>query len=291
MTWAAAEVVQGSGLTSVISRAFHTTVLRFAGLGGGAPVLILQMGKVGSRTVVESLRTSRIGRPVYHVHRLSDRGLDWKRRRRTPERPRPGRNYWASLYLRRRIESAAPGTRWDVVTLVRDPIARNVSAFFHAIDRWYPEFRREGVGDVGAREVERLAGVFLERYPHSFPGDWFRDELETFFGVDVFARGFPTSAGYAVYRDLGSLNLLILRTEDLDQCLESAMAAWLKAVPIPVRRANEGTKRTDGRIYRTFLSRVRFPSRYVEQMYTSRYAQHFYTNRELEAFRRRWQGV
>ena len=40
------------------------------------PILIYQMGKVGSSTIQKSLMLSKIESPVFHVHALSTKGIE-----------------------------------------------------------------------------------------------------------------------------------------------------------------------------------------------------------------------
>ena len=86
-------------------------------------VLVYQMAKVGSQAVVRSLRASRPGRPVFHVHTLTDEGIaameGFYRWSRVPPLPGAG-HLLVSRYLKRQIQSGVTPGRWRVVTLVRD---------------------------------------------------------------------------------------------------------------------------------------------------------------------------
>lgn len=42
---------------------------------GKTPILVYQMGKVGSSTIVNTLKSSNINNPVYHIHFLSSEGI------------------------------------------------------------------------------------------------------------------------------------------------------------------------------------------------------------------------
>jgi len=61
------------------------------------------MGKVGSKTVVESLISSTLGRPIYHVHYITKEGLDYhKDMSLNSLRPKLGRPHWTGHYLRKK---------------------------------------------------------------------------------------------------------------------------------------------------------------------------------------------
>ena len=49
--------------------------LRYAGRRGPSPLVVYQMGKVGSQAIIESLRSAMPGRSVLQVHSLVDERL------------------------------------------------------------------------------------------------------------------------------------------------------------------------------------------------------------------------
>src|SRR5882672_2811024 len=93
------------------------------------PVIVYQMAKVGSSTIASALR--RAGLPVFQVHRMRAEHLAQLRARRhalgwsVP--PVPPHDL-VGLLLNERLLSK--GGRAKVITLVRDPIARNLSSYF-----------------------------------------------------------------------------------------------------------------------------------------------------------------
>ena len=79
------------------------------------PIIIYQMGKVGSRTVVETLRNTDINRPVFHLHNLSKNGLaSSKAKSVSIGRVYPGRVYWVGRYFESTIEDTSR-KRIDVI--------------------------------------------------------------------------------------------------------------------------------------------------------------------------------
>jgi len=49
--------------------------IRFRNFNTNPPILIYQMGKVGSTTILKSLKNAQIQNPVYHIHFLSSDGI------------------------------------------------------------------------------------------------------------------------------------------------------------------------------------------------------------------------
>ena len=102
--------------------------------------LVYQMGKVGSSSIQESLKKLKQDRElnvsVYHVHSLTRDGLYRREnyhKRNFSHEPYINYHLLHCEYLGGQLARGLKGKRWKVVTLVRDPIARNISGFFHEL--------------------------------------------------------------------------------------------------------------------------------------------------------------
>ncbi|RMF29402.1 MAG: hypothetical protein D6759_13910, partial [Chloroflexi bacterium] len=252
---------------------------------GKEPLIVYQMGKVGSSTVVASLEALSLDSPIYHIHTLTWEGIRSGERiyraiygdSRPPSFSRM-KHLLASRHLRRQLDRGVRGPRWKVITLVRDPIARNISDFFQLIDWWLPHFLPRY--EAGEATIEEAIATFLERYYHDEPLNWFDIELKASLGIDVFATPFPKSTGYQVYQGEG-VDLLVLKLERLDECAPEAFRAFLGVERFELIRANVSSDKMYGDAYRAFVKAIRLPDSYIEQMYTSRYVRHFYSDEEI----------
>ena len=86
------------------------------------------------QAVVRSL--SEAGCFVYQTHFVTREGLDWAEavyRRGWNPRRGGALHVWQGQWVRRQLEHQ-PERRWKVITLVRDPVARNLSSFFQVAD-------------------------------------------------------------------------------------------------------------------------------------------------------------
>ncbi len=270
-------------LRSGVARLHHALLLPLEMRGGRTPLLVFQMGKVGSRTVVESLQRLRLPGPVYHVHHLSREGLETDRRRTLARGMAPGGHYWAGRHLRRKLHRG----QWRIITLVREPLGRNVSAFFHTLDLFCPEavgLRNETATDA---VLEQIKDAFLRRFPHEIPLTWLDEELKACCGIDVYSEPFHTEKGYQRYES-NNIQALLIRLEDLDRCGPQALSDFLDIDSVALVKANVGGEKAYARLYRQFVGRVRFPVDFVNRIYDSRYARHFYTESEIAAFRSKW---
>jgi hypothetical protein len=225
---------------------------------GGRPIINYQMGKVGSSTVQASLVALGLDQPVYHVHFLNPvrvRQIEQQRRKyfRT-ERYGRLRRSWLYEFLYEQIQRK--DRRWKLVTLVREPIARNISTFFenlevtekadataYAVKSAYYGFDIE----VALERPDPLIELFFERLVHERPLRYFNDEIRT-----VFFKEFLGIDGFSL-------------------------------VP-----ANVAIGKVYAPLYRTFKSSIRLPKDYIDRMYDSKYTRQFYSDEEIQRFRRRW---
>lgn len=249
------------------------------------PIVVFQMGKVGSTAVHRALVKSRLGVPIHHVHLMEDLdAIEESVRRLYPNPIRTLQEIGKGRNLRREIERS-PVRVWNVITLVRDPVARNVSAFFEALDEVLP-----GYSESFPREhpdAEFLLETFLNRFDQSAPVEWFEGQLKPVFGIDVFETPFPHDRGFQIIED-GRARLLIIRTEDLRRVASEAFSAFFGVSVRPVAVKNDAGGKWYADSYADFLAHARLPDGYLDSMYGSRYAQHFFAPREIAHFRTRW---
>ena len=177
----------------------------------------------------------------------------------------------------------------NVISLVRDPIATNLSGYFHNY-LWWPKDLQTRSREKSGDYLEELYQRFMELYPHDVPLNWFDLEMKPLFGVDVFATEFPKERGFKIYR--GELaNVLLLKLEKLRDCAQDAFDEFLGLEDFKLERANEAADKWYAELYREFKQEVSLPHAYADQLYKSRFMEHFYTGAEIEAFRRQWCGI
>jgi hypothetical protein len=251
----------------------------------GEPIVVYQMGKVGSSTVYRSLRSLELPRPVHHVHLLNDLdALEEQIKRFYPDPSGTLAQIEKGRRLRRRMLRNRAAT-WNVVSLVRDPVQRNVSAFFESITEVIPDvYERCARDDIAIADIK---DAFLDRFDHDAPLSWFQSQLRPVFGIDVFAVGFDTDKGYATYEAPGA-RLLVIRLENLMQDGEAAIGEFLGLDDFELVATNIGRDKRYADLYAEFERRVTLPPSYLDRMYGSRFARHFYSSVEIEAFAQQW---
>lgn len=288
-------IIRTLGLNDLVYQGLHTVSsiyfrFYFRKLKKGVPIIVYQMGKVGSRTVVDTLHSQNISRPIFHIHYLQRDGLDFLREKADfMERAYPGKSFWAGLFLRENLDKS-DSKYIDIIVLTRDPVARNLSAFFHSMDFWYPKLRNYSDKNEFSEEIySQIKTVFLEQYNHKRSLQWFDQELKGVFGINVFQEQFPTHQGYQIYQH-SQVRVLVIKLERLNEVYRQALKAFLDLdfTNISLVKTNVSDSKSYHQLYRKFINWLRLPEKYLDQMYSSRYARHFYTREEISRFRKRW---
>ena len=251
------------------------------------------MGSVGSRTILNSLRASGFNGLIYHNHFLTEDGLnslqelkqeaygDWSKFPASTKR-----HILQSRFVMRQLrEGYLIGRKLKVVTLVREPVARNISRFFQDYKMRLLDFkyRYDNRNDL----LDKITKSFFAQYPHETTLTWFDRELNSVLGVDVFASPFPRSKGYKVYK--GTLaDVLLLKTECLNECSQDAFKEFLNIEKFNLLSINKAREKEYFPIYREFKDSIIFPDNYMDRMYSSKYSQHFYSPVEINTFKAKW---
>jgi hypothetical protein len=260
-------------------------------------VLVYQMGKVGSSTLVSSLRAIHPPLAVFHVHYLQPAEIArmelryrraFRQRRSVPTHMLETR-YVRSLLDRRILP--APAGRWRLVIPFREPVARNLSAFFQTLHTTVPalDLERE-LAQVGLDALlPRLAALFRETLDHTLPIRWFDLEPREIFGLDLPALPFDREQSWALHSNERA-EAVVVKLERLRACAGPALQALLGVDGVRLLPANEAREKAYYPIYSAFREWIRLPEEYVERLYAARWVQAWYTPAELDAFRTRWLG-
>lgn len=220
------------------------------------PLLVYQLGKVGSSSLEYSLDRAWPGLTV-HAHSMI-----------------PHNTETVELTGMREfvVQKRKPLL---VISLVREPIARNVSAFFENFDREISK-----VGDRPILSVDNMIEIFLAKYPHQIPLTWFDDHMKPDCGIDVYQHPFPSN-GVQVIEE-GHVRLLLMRVEIDDELKESAIKDFLGLKEFRIKRVNDAGQKAYIETYRVFREKFVPPDSYIEQMYESRYFKHFYAGHKAQ---------
>jgi hypothetical protein len=275
----------------------------------GDPILIYQMGKVGSSSIRNSLfrcpdpRTrlvlmsheyfpirnrdpelieieqeyrDMLAREIEHEqHVYQQRSL----------RNRIGRLFREKFYVEMIYRSyVRPKRPLKVITLVREPVANNISMFFQVLGQYI-----DADVDPLKCDTDELIDVFIRKYMHWRPLTWLDAEVKTHFGIDIFQHPFPIETGYTTISQ-ANVSLLVLRCDLDDRTKAQAIADFIGLDKFEIIRSNVRNEKPEAQKYEDFKRRIRMPPALLDQMYDSKFARHFYSTEERGLFRKRWSG-
>ncbi|MFO7942916.1 MAG: putative capsular polysaccharide synthesis family protein [Anaerolineales bacterium] len=246
-----------------------------------SPVLIYQMGKVASTSVYMSLKES-TNFDVFHTHRLNPENIAKVKEEHLQRGDMPPDDTRGLYLYNRLIEPRQKSTR--IITLVREPVGRNISAFFQNLETF-----KCGEDAHNTLEIEELVRDFIYEYNHDVPLTWFDKELRVTTGTDVYRHPFPREKGYQVI-DQPPFYVLVIRHDLTDEEKESCIAEFLDLDSFHITRMNVSSSKEYSETYRVFLDSIQLPKDYVGRMLSSKYARHFYSPDERKTLYQRWVG-
>lgn len=245
---------------------------------GAVPVLIYQMGKVGSSTIKRSL--DKLGRfEPYQVHRLNPDNIARVRREHERRGWEPPKSELLSGELIERMIKHR--IRLKIITLVREPIGRNFSYYFQNLDKIL------GTPNAHASiPIEQLVKDFPVEFPYSDdPLTWFDYEFKEVTGIDLYNHRLDMEVGFAeIKTDL--YEVLILRTDAADKVKSEVLARFLGAPrPVKLVQANVTARKDSAEAYRNFRDSIRMVPAYLDHMLGSKYSRHFFGRATLDRLR------
>ena len=270
------------------------------------PIIVHSMKKVGSSTITQALREA--GHKCYKCHYLSPRlSAEAERWFSDMGKPRPrwlqqDERFRAQLgdWRRARREAGMAG-KCRVITLIRDPVAVNLSVLFTTMGTIFPDFsERFRAGEIGLPEIEDyllevLSGegevadpiVRYLRGMFDLPLRWFEVELKAVFGVDVLAEEFPREGAYRIYHGQDA-EVLLIKCEHIDGRAAEALRDFLQVEAGALKRRNTAEEKPYHQAYARFKEVVALPARILERCYASPYVTHCCSAAEIDGFRKGW---
>lgn len=259
------------------------------------------MGKVGSKSVQAGLEALDLGRPIYHAHFLSSERTalteDQRRKFFRTEQYNYLRRPWLNQFLLHTFQQQDGKSKWKLITLTREPVGRNISAFFEnlnvnpgAVPGEFvisSDYYRIEPTVVSVGDSQALTRLFLEHATHDSPLKFFDREIRDIFGIDVLTEGFSPEKGYGIYHS-DRADLLVLRLESLKDCAGQAMREFLGIDDFKVINRNIGAKKVYAPLYDAFKREAVITSDYANTLYESKFMQTFYSREEIDAAKEKW---
>lgn len=231
-------------------------------LDAAPPVLILQMGKVGSPLLKDSVA------PIW-----------------------PGLTIQTHNLMRDRRQSKSLTLVYDdvirkrrpvfLIIPLRDPISKNIASFFENFGR------HTGVKyEESTFSLEELIRIFLQKVNHHAVLSWFDNHLKPVFGIDVYNYDFPPNGIQVIHHR--NTKLLLMRSELPAATKQSAVREFLNMPEFVLSTAHDGVEKEYAATHKQFTEAFIAPDWYLRKMYESRYFNHFYSPTDKEKLIKKW---
>lgn len=238
-----------------------------------AIILVYSMGKVGSTSVYRSLRARLPHANIFHVHFLSDYWLNERL-------PNADAHFHGNIKIGKRIRdfiARHPNRRLKIITLVREPVMRDLSGLF---ENWEAHF------DKDESDVSTLLSK-MHAHSHEYSLNWFDTEFKNFTDFDIYNASFDKEKGYSIYNS-EQADILCVRIEDLDRVASQAFYEFLGLRNFAVEHKNRADQKDRSHLYKLVRDQYVAEKEKLARLYSSKYVTHFYAQKEIEEFFRKW---
>lgn len=216
-------------------------------------IIVYQVGRVGSKAIVNSLLMSGYLK-TYHVHHFEVDG-------------RP-------LTTNSANRDTNSITDPKYITIVKDPVARNLSSFMFDIRRFISSYAwKDGLSN------EFKYKYFIKLFRHDYILSWFDIEFKKNVGLDIYKYKFDSKKGYQIID-----NVLIIQSERLSKLFPKASKEFLN-FPINVKDKERNY------IPKYFEIAKYLEESYLNEVYSSKYVKHFYNEEQIKEFKRLWKNL
>ena len=258
-------------------------------------IFVFQMGKVGSQSVFRSIWRS--------LEKQNGRGNDcFLGRRGSKGTKKIGDTmvlyrhmlfFGSDLYNKLILWRVRLGLPIKIICPIREPIARDISAFFHFLYHSPP-------GAPAITDLKELEELFLKESTarpllsenelmseHEFPLNWFDEHFKPLTRIDVYKKPFPIDRKWQVYRR-GFIWVLVYRN-DLKWSQQAKLISRFLGIKLDdLRYTNLARNRDSAELYSRFHESAKLPEQYIRRMHGSRFAQHFWSPEELKVAADKW---
>lgn len=249
--------------------------LRFS---NDTPVLVYTMAKVGSLSIYSSIK-KQTSIPCFHVHSLNIAEHEAAKKHCFDEGMLPDSRSPASLIQNQILK---PAKRCKIITVFREPVERNLSAFFDAFEYYVgvPPKNYKGT-------IEELIDCFLKKMPHNYAIQWFEEKFERDTGINLYQESFDKNKGFQHYQQ-GNYEVLVMNSA-IDNYLKADLVRdFIGESSFKLKNVNVTEESNKGSLYKAFKDQIRFEKKYLDNLLLSKYSLHFLSSEEVDRAYKKW---
>lgn len=243
------------------------------------PIIILTPGKVGSSSVYYTLKKE-LKNPVFHIHNLSKTGIDLSTRDHIySHRKSKPLHLIVSKNLRKKLTTYSG--KLFVITIIREPISREISSFFQNTDQYKDVLENKKL-EIDTEMAQKILHKKFEADICQQLKDWFDLEIKHNFGIDIFEKKFDYDRKFVISQN-SNYHHLLLKMEDLDTVFPKAIKEFIKlSTPLQLQKANVGDKKHYAATYKKIKKSIKLDHDVISQIVNSKFFQHFYLRNKSE---------
>ena len=257
-------------------------------------IFIFQMGRVGSTSirlaVQEYLGDQYEGDDPWNVREIGNTILAHCHRI----------VYLRGFYRAMILWRVRLGLPANIICPIREPIARDVSAFFYFYCQFVPDLlENANLGELeevfltDSRPQPKRSELRPRRILHSDHGfvlNWFDEHFKPLTRIDVYKQPFPIDRKWQTYRR-GFTRILLYRIDLKRSEQAKLMSRFLGSKLDELVFENTAENKNYIELYSRFRESVKLPEWYISRMHDSRFAKHFWSPQELKTAADEWRGT
>ncbi len=264
--------------------------LLFINFNKRPPILVFQMGKVASNSILNTLKNKNLEYTLFKSHYLSKEGLRFARKwHKQHEGKIPYAVKYAGL-LRKKILRWNKKNKLKIITISREPIGREISSYFELAQRIDHGLKDRDKNKFAVNVMKYIIYKLdeIDNEDNFFITKWFNRELRTTFSVDIYEYPFDYEKGYTIINN-NNIEVLLLKYEKLDTTFNDAINEFFHInEKIDLQKFNIGRNKWYSEIYSKVKRNINIPQNICNKVYNIRYVKYFYTNDEIKYFLKKW---
>lgn len=244
---------------------------------------VYSIPKTGNNSIISSLETCGLGVYYNSIHSIDSNIL----------------NKFDSTDKFENIWSNLKKGNIKIITMVRDPLAQQISLFFQVIYSYYLSTENNSydlqkmfdnifVYNTNTYKYnDRFLDLYLNNNRYKNFEVWFEKEIKANLGIDVFEHKFDKNRGYSSIHK-NNIDVLIIKLEKINE-LEHIIGDFVNITNFKLQSENNSDQKVYKREYATFKENFRISKDYVNKLYSSKYIKHFYSEEEIDCFKKKWE--
>jgi hypothetical protein len=242
---------------------------------GSKSVIVLTMGKVGTLSICNSLQ--KIDYKHVHPHSLvySYPGTHFLKNIKLP--------FIKNLYFTfKTVLKKLKVYLWKaftpeivIITGVRDPFSRYISAFFE--QSHYLNF------DTVSNSMDMVKKKLHDHGNFESTLEWFEKEIKNVFGINIYDYNFDQNEGFSIIKK-GKIKIFIYRLDKLDG-LEEHLKVFLNSTGFKLISHNITENNLN---YSKLKKEFKFNDVSFDKAKNSNYLNHFYSEQEICLLKNKW---